>query len=250
VAKSDQATMTGLVGQQVTVSATPTYDRTGADDIMGDFSSQGPTDVDFRVKPDVVAPGVNVLSSIPHAFCDNPGTTGCWAFFQGTSMATPHLAGTAAVVRRAHPSWDAWQVRSAIVNTADQGLLTESAAPDVTESDPLVTGAGRENVLSAVDAQLALSSVSTSFGAVPRRNGSAQVRTISVSNLTGSSITVPVSVDGSNAFHATASTLTVPAGGSADVTVTFTPSAAALGDNSATLSLGNAAHAVVYAYGK
>ena len=80
------------------------HDDSNNDNIMGGFSSQGPTDVDYRVKPDLVAPGVNVLSSIPGSFCDagtNPD--GCWAFFNGTSMASPHLAGTAAVVRAAHP---------------------------------------------------------------------------------------------------------------------------------------------------
>ncbi len=68
---------------------------------MAGFSSQGPTDVDFRVKPDVVAPGVNVLSSIPQSYCDRRRR--CFAFFQGTSMASPHLAGAAAIVRQAAP---------------------------------------------------------------------------------------------------------------------------------------------------
>ena len=60
-------------GQSVTIGA-PEYFSTGAagQDIMAGFSSQGPTDVDFRVKPDVVAPGVNVLSSIPHTYCAAP----------------------------------------------------------------------------------------------------------------------------------------------------------------------------------
>ena len=96
----------------------PFYDA----DVMADFSSEGPTDVDFRVKPDVVAPGVNVLSSIPTSFCDGDP---CFAFFQGTSMATPHLAGSAAIVRQEHPDWPAWAVGSAVVNTADTGVLRE-----------------------------------------------------------------------------------------------------------------------------
>ncbi len=130
----NQPTDPGLHGSRSTTPArsrptTATASRSGADlayfysgnnDIMAGFSSQGPTDVDFRVKPDVVAPGVNVLSSIPQQFCDAPRPGGCFAFFQGTSMATPHLAGSAAVrARQAHPDWPAWAVRSAIVNTAD-----------------------------------------------------------------------------------------------------------------------------------
>ena len=81
------------------------------------FSSQGPTDVDFRVKPDLTAPGEHVISSIPGDCPD-----GCWGIKDGTSMASPHLAGAAAVVRGAHPTWTAAQVRSAIVNTAAVGV--------------------------------------------------------------------------------------------------------------------------------
>jgi minor extracellular serine protease Vpr len=107
-----------------TIGANLQYFLTSNVDFMAGFSGQGPTDVDFRIKPDVVAPGVNVLSSIPFSFCGQTATT-CWAFFQGTSMATPHLAGSAAVVRQQRPDWSAAEIRSAIVNTADQGVLKD-----------------------------------------------------------------------------------------------------------------------------
>src|SRR5204863_769768 len=113
-ARAIGASLLGSNNASTTISAAAQYFLTTNVNIMAGFSSQGPTDVDFRVKPDVVAPGVNVLSSIP-------GNR--WAFFQGTSMATPHLAGSAAVVIGAHPTWSAAAVRSAIVNTADQGVL-------------------------------------------------------------------------------------------------------------------------------
>src|SRR5439155_9633551 len=123
---------------------------------MAGFSSQGPTDVDFRVKPDVVSPGVNVLSSIPAAFCAAPP---CWAFFQGTSMATPHLAGSAAVVIGQHPDWSAAEVRSAIVNTADEGAVQNSSGSAV-ETDVNIVGAGRDDLNNAVRAAVALDPVS------------------------------------------------------------------------------------------
>src|SRR5262249_53988495 len=109
---ADGLVLATKAGFSTTIGASPLYVITGNDDFMAGFSSNGPNPVDFRVKPDVVAPGVNVLSSIPHQFCSAPP---CFAFFQGTSMATPHLAGSAAVVKWAHPTWSAAQIRSAIV---------------------------------------------------------------------------------------------------------------------------------------
>src|SRR5207247_7144819 len=152
----DGQALLGSDGASTTVGATLQYFLTTNVDIMAGFSSQGPTDVDFRVKPDVVAPGVNVLSSIPAAFCAKPP---CFAFFQGTSMATPHLAGSAAIVRQQHPGWSAAEVRSAIVNTGEQGVLKNfsTAAP---ETNVNVIGAGRENLDFAVHAVAALDPVS------------------------------------------------------------------------------------------
>lgn len=87
-------------GAATTIDAVLSYFLTTNANIMAGFSSQGPTDVDWRVKPDVVAPGVNVLSSIPATLCTAPP---CFAFLSGTSMAAPHLAGSAAVVRGQKP---------------------------------------------------------------------------------------------------------------------------------------------------
>src|SRR5881396_3590343 len=99
-------------------------------DILAGFSGQGPTAVDFAVKPDVVSVGVNVLSSITcvgkPAGC--PGDGSGWAFFQGTSMSTPHLAGSAAVLLQLHNDWTPAQVKSTLVNRAD--LVIKDAITD------------------------------------------------------------------------------------------------------------------------
>ena len=150
---------------------------------MAAFSSQGPTDVDFRVKPDVVAPGVNVLSSIPLSFC---GGASCWAFFQGTSMATPHLAGSAAVVRGQQPTWSAAEVRSAIVNTAEQGVLKQATSTNL-ETNVNKIGSGLDNLFSAVTATVALDPVSVSFGAVPSGSGQTKTFDVALTNLGNSS---------------------------------------------------------------
>jgi subtilisin family serine protease len=169
-----------------TISATKAYFQTPNSNLMAGFSSWGPTDVDFRVKPDVVAPGVNVLSSQPRWTCNTgTGTTPCWAFFQGTSMATPHLAGIAAVVRGQHSAWTAAQVRSAIVNTADQGVLKNSNGSGTLVTDVNQIGAGRANAWSATLAKVALDPVSLSFGAVPSGSGQSLSSSITLSNLLG-----------------------------------------------------------------
>src|SRR6266404_3435458 len=90
-------------------------------DILAGFSSQGPTTPDLLIKPDATSVGVNVLSSIT---CVGKAITcggeGSWAFFSGTSMATPHLAGSSAVLLQLHPDWSPDQVKSALANTADR----------------------------------------------------------------------------------------------------------------------------------
>ena len=147
------------------------------------FSSQGPTDVDFRVKPDLTAPGENVISSIP-GDCPN----GCWGVKAGTSMASPHLAGAAAVVRGAHPTWTAAQVRSAIVNTAAVGAV-KAVAGGAAVTDVNVVGAGLLDVSAAVKATAGIAPVSTSFGAVPSGSGQTRTASVTLTNLSGSSKT-------------------------------------------------------------
>ena len=173
--------------QDTTIPEDLSYFNTENDNIMAGFSSWGPTDVDFRVKPDTIAPGVNVLSSQPAWTCDpegaeGPPAEGCWAFFQGTSMATPHLAGIAAVVRGEHPTWWAWEVRSAIVNTSVRaGTRNSSATAEQLNSN--IIGAGRADAEAAVKAAVSLDPVSLSFGAVPSGSGQSVTKTIDVTNL-------------------------------------------------------------------
>ena len=253
--KANAAALVAANGVSATISASLAYFLTSNADIMAGFSSQGPTDVDFRVKPDVVAPGVNVLSSIPMHSCDTAvDTAGCFAFFQGTSMATPHLAGSAAVVRGAHPDWSAAQVRSAVVNTADEGVLTDYQSGTNTVTDPNIIGTGRENLLSAVGAKVALDPVSVSFGAVPSGAGISKTFSLSVTNVTGSGKTFSFSVNsylGTGVTFSAPSSITLPAGASATVTVTMTETKAApKGDHSAILRVSTGgtevAHAVLY----
>ena len=118
--------LTAFTGGDLTVGG-PISEQAGIADILAGFSSRGPaaTPDGLIVKPDMVAPGVNVNSSIP---CDESGCG--FAFFQGTSMATPHLAGSAAALiwnrgwQVAFDSRDE-QVKSLLVNNSLDGVVKD-----------------------------------------------------------------------------------------------------------------------------
>jgi minor extracellular serine protease Vpr len=238
-------------GSTATVSAALAYFATTNVDIMAGFSSQGPTDVDFRVKPDVVAPGVNVLSSIP----GDCGALGCWAFFQGTSMATPHLAGSAAVVIGQHPDWSAAEVRSAVVNTADLGVLKDYLTGATIVTDPNIQGAGRENLLSAVLATVAADPVSASFGAIPAGSGQKKTFDVTLTNVgsTSESLTFSLgTVTGTGvAYSVSPSSLSLDPGEEGTITITATlDKGASVGDHQTYLTVFDGgvevAHLAVY----
>src|SRR5882757_550515 len=180
---------------ETTASASATFQEfiTEANrDILAGFSGQGPTNVDFAAKPDVTSVGVNVLSSITcvgkPAGC--PGDGSGWAFFQGTSMSTPHIAGSAAVLLQLQNDWSPAQVKSALVNRAD--LLVKDAVTGTHDVGPTAQGTGRENLSVSADATTWMDPVSARFGKVTL--GHPTSVTITLSNPTGTAETFTVSV--------------------------------------------------------
>ena len=173
-------------GATTILKALPAYVRDASlDYLMADFSSQGPTmGQDVIVKPDVVAPGANVISSVPAVLLRRKRRR-AGACSSGTSMATPHMAGLAAVVKAAHPAWSAASIRSAIVNTAQQGILRDSAT-DVVTNDAVIVGAGLADSIGAVGAAVALDPVSVSFGSIPGTSGQSKSATLHLTNISGS----------------------------------------------------------------
>jgi subtilisin family serine protease len=87
---------------------------------IASFSSAGPTPMSLQMKPDVSAPGVGILSSVP-------ASEGGFGELSGTSMAAPHVAGAAAVLKQRHPSWTVAQLKSALEQTGDPVHSTTGA---------------------------------------------------------------------------------------------------------------------------
>ncbi len=255
---ADLAALKAADGQPTTLPKLGEYQfAAGDNDVIADFTSWGPTDVDFRVKPDVMAPGVNIVSSIPRAYCGS-GATSCFAFFNGTSMAAPHLAGSAAVVRQQHPDWSAADVRSAIVNTADRGVIQSLDKTAIVKSANQV-GTGRENLLSAVQAAVALDPVSVSFGPVPSGSGQTLQVPVTLTNTSGGAKTYTLAVvesAGSGAsFTVGGAPVTLGAGENASVTVSVAlQKGAAAGHKQAVLQVsaggGVVANAMLYTFVK
>jgi len=208
-------------------------------DILAGFSGQGPTNVDLAVKPDVTSVGVNVLSSIS---CVNkgpgcPGDGSGWAFFQGTSMSTPHIAGSAAVVKDLHPTWSPAQIKSVLVNRA--GVVIKDAITGTHDVGPTAQGAGRENLFVAADGTTWMDPASASFGKVTagrptplnitltNPTASDQMYAVTATTFTPSTFggTVPSVYDAGTLSSGDTritvpSSVTVPANGSTTLTVT------------------------------
>ncbi|MEU6658941.1 S8 family serine peptidase [Streptomyces sp. NPDC046821] len=113
------------------------------DDTTAGFSSRGPVAVTHTLKPEISAPGVGISAA-------NAGGRGVYAYqtMSGTSMATPHVAGAAAVVRQAHPDWTAQQIKADLVSSARTG--GQVAGADQTGGGVLdVFAAVHQKVLSA-----------------------------------------------------------------------------------------------------
>jgi uncharacterized repeat protein (TIGR01451 family) len=181
-------------------------------DIMASFSSVGPNGDPNALKPDITAPGVNILSA------SSPVLSGGadFEFKQGTSMATPHVAGAAALLAQQHPSWTPMQIKTALTSTSIQEVLKPDGS---TDADPFDMGAGRLDLERASMAGLTFSKPSFADG---NCGPSCSWLNTSIENVAGASTTWTVSVDAPEGLEVSVSPseFTLPAGlsGSFDVT--------------------------------
>lgn len=196
-------------GAVIVANATPP-------NVLASFSSRGPSNL-LDLKPDVVAPGVNVYSSV----------LGGFAAFQGTSMATPHVAGVAALLRQLRPGWTPAQVKSAIVNSASRpsALVT---------SNPTNRGGGLVDAGAAGAVTATLDPAVLSFRKLEPESGRSKTVEVTITNVASSTVTYTVAAAISVAASGTVtprrsgatasvsqSTLTLTSGASAIIQVTI-----------------------------
>jgi len=125
---------------EVSVVLVKSFLLTSADsgNVMASFSARGPGPVADILKPDVTAPGVNIIAGFtPEPANATPGEN--FAYLSGTSMSTPHVAGVAALLRQAHPDWSPAAIRSALVTSARQNLQMPY---DIRAANPFDYGGG------------------------------------------------------------------------------------------------------------
>ncbi|WP_449538030.1 S8 family serine peptidase [Ferdinandcohnia sp. Marseille-Q9671] len=123
---------------------------------IADFSSRGPVTSTWMIKPDVSAPGVNITSTIP----------GGYGAKQGTSMASPHVAGAAALLLQAHPEWGVEEVKAALMNTA-----VELKDPSGNVYPHNTQGAGSIRPLDAINTNTLATPGSHSYGVFYKDKG-------------------------------------------------------------------------------
>lgn len=201
----------GAAEEALTVAAVD-----GSDDWAW-FSSMGPRSGDHGLKPDISAPGVDVTAARSQQMSWGEGW---YQSLDGTSMATPHVSGAAAILAARHPSWSAGRLKDALMSSA-------KPLPDKT---PYEVGTGRLDIPAALGDVHATGSVYFGFFDWPHDGDAVVSRTITYSNSGSAPAVLELTEqvrgpDGasSDLFELSAETVTVPAGGTAQVSVTADP---------------------------
>ncbi|WP_431960120.1 S8 family peptidase [Actinacidiphila sp. bgisy160] len=226
IAAGNEGDGDSTVGSPGSADAALTVGAVDKDSKLADFSSRGPRVGDGAIKPDATAPGVDITAaaaagSVIDTDPEVPHTPdGSYLTISGTSMATPHVAGAAAILAQEHPDWTGRQIKAALVGSTTDGGYTA-----------FQQGSGQIDLAGAIHQDVVAEPVSLSFGVArwPHADDTQQSRTITYRNSGDSDVTLHLSVTGKDPAGAAAPAgfftldkqqLTVPAGGTAQATLT------------------------------
>ncbi|WP_157744476.1 S8 family peptidase [Micromonospora viridifaciens] len=202
------------VGSPATADAALAVTAFTKSDELADFSSRGPSADGWAVKPEIAAPGVDIVAArSKDGFLGEPGQL--YLPLSGTSMATPHVAGAAALLSQAHPQWTAAQLKATLM----------AAAKPSSDVGVFAQGAGRVDVARAITQQVSTTPTSVTFGLQEWPHDDDEVRSSAITyhNSGGAAVTLRLALTTAapaGIFSLSADTVTVPAGGQASVTLT------------------------------
>ncbi|MFI6294593.1 S8 family serine peptidase [Nonomuraea sp. NPDC050790] len=214
VAAAGNSARPGTVGGPAAANAALAVGSVGRTDQVSGFSSKGPRVGDDAVKPDIAAPGEDIVAGRAEGTGMGTPAGPYYTAASGTSMAAPHVAGAAALLAQAHPAWTAAQLKAALMSTS---------AP-VGGQSVFNVGAGRVDVGRAVTQQV-YADGSLSFARLtwPHSASEPVTKNVTYTNAGSAPVTLDLTITGSDAFETASATLTVPAGGTATAPVTLTP---------------------------
>ncbi|MFE7411178.1 S8 family serine peptidase [Streptomyces laurentii] len=210
----------GSIGSPGAADSALTIGAVDSADQAAYFTSKGPRHLDQALKPDLSAPGVDILAARSQLL---PGS-GLYTSMSGTSMATPHVAGVAALLAQRHPDWTGARLKDA--------LMSSSKTLDASAYD---LGAGRVDVAGAVNSTVsATGSADLGFYAWPYEENKPVAKTVTYTNSSDEPVELNLAVEGLPAGTAALadSSLTVPAHGTASTTVTGDGAKAPVGTSS------------------
>lgn len=208
------------VGTPGTAASALTVGATDKSDKLAEFSSRGPRVGDNGLKPEITAPGVGIVAARAAGTTIGGPVNAHYTALNGTSMAAPHVTGAAALLAQQHPGWRATEIKNALVSTS-------KTLPAYTVYQQ---GAGRVDLSNAVAEKVFATGVAD-FGTVSATDPEPLTRTVTYTNTGADNVTLAMSLDldrgatpAAGAVKLSADTVTVPAGGTADVTITVDPS--------------------------